>query len=299
MQQSKGVHVGVPQYSIISHWGIGDEHPAEGGSLKKPHNLSGSCHELIVNFHWKVFRILIDMGAYQWWGSIDRKTAKIASWVHAIILTHSHMDHIGEYPLVFADDREFEGKVYATPGTKKSAEIALIDAAKILARDYEARRDGYHGMLQDIAEALLILKNNGPKKKKVARKTNGDRIEKSNEPWKKQDDINLACDTLGKYGIANDARAWEYKKQMKQYEPEKPLYWLDEVMRAIAKIDIHTMQKWWKEILPGKLAFRFYNAGHIIWSVSILIRITHEKKHKYVLFSGDLGSYKWDIHPTV
>ncbi|MFZ2256497.1 MAG: hypothetical protein WAW59_06485 [Patescibacteria group bacterium] len=32
--------------------------------------------------------------------------------------------------------------------------------------------------------------------------------------------------------------------------------------------------------------------------MSILIRITHEKKHKYVLFSGDLGSYKWDIHPT-
>lgn len=285
-------------YTVRSHGGIGDEHPSEDGGEKQKHNLSGSCHELVVDFQWQVFRILIDMGGYQWRGWLDRDMSEIAKDVDMILLTHPHMDHIGEYPMAFRDDRDFEGQVYATPWTKKSAEIALIDAAKILARDYEARRDGYESMLKDIAEALLILKSNQPKNKKIPRKSNGDRVRKTGEEWKNKEDIARAHEILEKYDIEKDATAWEYKKQMKQYDPEKPPYWLDEVMRAIGKIDTHTIEKWWKEVLPGKLAFRFYNAGHIIWSVSILIRITHEKKHKYVLFSGDLGSYKWDIHPT-
>ncbi len=296
--KSKKIAPPPPQYRIKSYWGIGDEHPSEDGTKKQEHNLSGSCHELVVDFHWQVFRILIDMGGYQWRGWLDRDMTAIAQRVDMILLTHPHMDHIGEYPMAFAQDRDFEGRVYATPWTKKSAEIALTDAAKILARDYEVRRDGYESMLQDIAEALLILKNNQPKNKRVPRKSNGDRVRKTGEEWKNKEDIARAHAILEKYDIEKDATAWEYKKQMKQYDPEKPPYWLDEVMRAIGKIDTHTIEKWWKEVLPGKLAFRFYNSGHIIWSVSILIRITHEKKHKYVLFSGDLGSYKWDIHPT-
>ena len=33
-------------------------------------------------------------------------------------------------------------------------------------------------------------------------------------------------------------------------------------------------------------------------SVSPLFRITEDTKTRNVLFSGDLGSYKWDFHPT-
>ncbi|MFZ2256498.1 MAG: hypothetical protein WAW59_06480 [Patescibacteria group bacterium] len=41
--------------------------------------------------------------------------AEIAKEVDMILLTHPHMDHIGEYPMTFAQDRDFKGQVYATP----------------------------------------------------------------------------------------------------------------------------------------------------------------------------------------
>ncbi|MFZ2256499.1 MAG: hypothetical protein WAW59_06475 [Patescibacteria group bacterium] len=50
MQKSTVVPIGTPSYTIRSHGGIGDEHPSEDGAGKQEHNLSGSCHELVVDF---------------------------------------------------------------------------------------------------------------------------------------------------------------------------------------------------------------------------------------------------------
>jgi metallo-beta-lactamase family protein len=85
---------------------------------------------------------------------------------------------------------------------------------------------------------------------------------------------------------------------MAKFAPEKPAYDLEDVELALSKIQTHTIRDGWKDLIPGKLAFRFYNAGHIIGSVSVLFRITQDRQTRNVLFSGDLGSYKWDFHPT-
>lgn len=85
---------------------------------------------------------------------------------------------------------------------------------------------------------------------------------------------------------------------MTGFEPTKPAYDTEDVERALVQIETHTIEDGWKDLIPGKLAFRFYNAGHIIGSVSVLFRITENNKSRNVLFSGDLGSYKWDFHPT-
>lgn len=85
---------------------------------------------------------------------------------------------------------------------------------------------------------------------------------------------------------------------MEQFAPEKPAYDLEDVEIALSRIETHTINDGWRDLIPGKLAFRFYNAGHIIGSVSVLFRITQDGKNYNVLFSGDLGSYKWDFHPT-
>lgn len=285
-------------YDIVSHGGIGNEREGSGREHNK-YNLSGSCHELRVHIGESVCRILIDMGAYQWRGKLVRDMKEISTGIDTVILTHPHMDHIWEYPVAFTEGEEFESRVYATLGTKVSAEIALTDAAKIMARNYDARRDGYENMLQETAWALLTLRDNKPGKKQVPKSTrNGNRFTETGKPKDRKWDQQVALWTLQKYGIKSNATAWEYKKEMQQYDPEKPLYGLDEVLEAISRIEVTEIGEWWTEIVPGKVAFRFYNAGHIIGSVSPLIRITHDKKHTYVLFSGDLGSYKWDIHPT-
>ena len=79
------------------------------------------------------------------------------------------MDHIGDFPRVFTGDSEFSGRVYATPGTRDSAQVALTDAAKILAREYENKQFGYTEMLKEIAGALFDIKGRAPGEKQVKR----------------------------------------------------------------------------------------------------------------------------------
>ena len=68
----------------------------------------------------------------------------------AIVITHPHMDHIGDLPRAFVDDAEFAGRVYATPATRDAAEISLIDSANILAREFANKQYGYVKVLEDI-----------------------------------------------------------------------------------------------------------------------------------------------------
>ncbi len=284
-------------YAIVSHGGIGDEHREYGDEGKPKHNLSGSCHELRIFFGKQVYRVLVDIGAYQWPGKLVRDIPVISEWVDAIILTHPHMDHIGDFPRIFTGNSEFWGQVYGTPATKDAADIALTDAAKILAREYENKQFGYTEMLKEIAWALLKIKDSAPGKKQVKRKWNGDRVTQS---WHSIDKRQLIADAntvLERYRVDVDSDIG-YKKQMEQHAPTKPAYNLEDVELALSKIQTHTIKDGWKDLIPGKLAFRFYNAGHIIGSVSVLFRITQDGKTRNVLFSGDLGSYKWDFHPT-
>lgn len=280
--------------AIVSHGGIGDEHREYGDEGRPKYNLSGSCHELRVVFGEQIYRILVDVWAYQWRGKLERNIGEISKWVDAIILTHPHMDHIGDYPRVFVDEAEFAGRVYTTPATRDAAEIALTDAANILARDHTNKEYGYVKMLQDIAGALFTINS----KNKVPRTANGNRMRKTGETPNKKQDILDAQAILGKFWVDTSKGAASYKLQMEGYKPTKPAYILEDVERAMTQIETHTIKDGWKDLIPGKLAFRFYNAGHIIGSVSVLFRITQEGKSRNVLFSGDLGSYKWDFHPT-
>jgi len=111
----------------------------------------------------------------------------------------------------------------------------------------------------------------------------------------KKTELDEAYAILKQYGIQPEMTEW--KKEMKEREPEKPAYTIEDVYTALSSIETHSIGGW-KELVPGQVAFRFYNAGHIIGSVSILFRITQDKKSEYILFSGDIGSYKWDMHPT-
>ncbi len=48
-------------YTIVSHGGIGDEHGEYTDGKQLPHNLSGSCHEIMFHIGQKIFRILVDV----------------------------------------------------------------------------------------------------------------------------------------------------------------------------------------------------------------------------------------------
>ncbi len=285
-------------YSIISHGGIGDELWEDIDRERPKHNLSWSCHELQVHIEWQVLRILVDAWGYQWRWKLERNIQAISEWVSAILLTHAHGDHIIDLPRAFVEWSKFKGRVFATPGTRQAAEIALIDAAKILQKDYDKKKRWWKKTMEEVASAFYKIKKiDATGVKRIPKKSNGDRVEQTGDLVDREEERALAMTILEKSGINLDMET-TWRKIMKEREPEKPAYTIEDVYTALSSIETHTLKNAWKELVPGQVAFRFYNAGHIIGSVSVLFRITHQKKSKYVLFSWDLGSYKWDMHPT-
>lgn len=84
-------------------------------------------------------RILIDCGLFQ-----GLKQLRLRNWatlpinpktVHAVVLTHAHIDHSGYLPLFVKNG--FSGKVYCSEATRDLCEILLLDSAYL--QEEEAR----------------------------------------------------------------------------------------------------------------------------------------------------------------
>ena len=82
-------------------------------------------------------RLLVDSGMFQ-----GEKELRERNWaapafdpaaVDAIVLTHTHLDHIGRLPRVVKQG--FRGRIYCTPATRELAEVLLLDAAHLQEED--------------------------------------------------------------------------------------------------------------------------------------------------------------------
>jgi len=115
-------------------------------------NVTGSRHLLEVDGT----QILVDCGLYQErqfasrnWDPFDVPPAKI----HAVLLTHAHLDHCGLLPKLVKEG--FKGRIYCTAATAEIARIILLDAAKIQEEDaaYKKKRhkkEGRAGPYNDV-----------------------------------------------------------------------------------------------------------------------------------------------------
>jgi metallo-beta-lactamase family protein len=104
--------------------------------------VTGSKYLLEVNDR----RVLVDCGLFQGLKELRERNWQPlpvpASSVHAVVLTHSHLDHSGFLPRLFAEG--FKGRVFCTPGTADLCKIVLPDAGRIAEEDArEANRHGY------------------------------------------------------------------------------------------------------------------------------------------------------------
>src|SRR5512139_2541977 len=82
-------------------------------------------------------RLLVDSGMFQ-----GEKALRQRNWsepefdpatVDAMVLTHTHLDHIGRVPRLVKQG--FRGPIYCTPPTRELAEILLLDAAHLQEED--------------------------------------------------------------------------------------------------------------------------------------------------------------------
>lgn len=84
-------------------------------------------------------QVMLDFGMFQ-----GRKEIRRRNWVdpdfpaphvEAVILTHTHLDHIGRVPRMVANG--FNGPIFCTPPTLELAEVLLKDAAHLQMEDAE------------------------------------------------------------------------------------------------------------------------------------------------------------------
>ena len=104
--------------------------------------VTGSKYLLNINSK----KILVDCGLYQ-----GHKELRLRNWaklpvdpreIHAVILTHAHIDHTGYIPLLIKNG--FEGKIYCTQGTRDLCAILLPDSGYLQEEDAAlANRLGY------------------------------------------------------------------------------------------------------------------------------------------------------------
>ncbi|MDD2919443.1 MBL fold metallo-hydrolase [Rhodoferax sp.] len=114
-------------------------------------------------------RLLVDCGLFQGY-----KQLRLRNWtplpvppdqIHAVLLTHAHLDHSGHMPLLVREG--FAGHVHATPGTRDLCRILWPDSGHIQEEDAAfANRHGFskHAPAlplytrQDALDALPLIK---------------------------------------------------------------------------------------------------------------------------------------------
>jgi metallo-beta-lactamase family protein len=110
-------------------------------------------------------RVLFDCGMFQ-----GLKELRQRNWdefpvppdsIHAVVLTHAHLDHVGYLPRLIA--RGFRGRVFCTAGTADLCRLVLPDSGRI--QEEDARQANKHGYtkhatalpLYDETDALRAL----------------------------------------------------------------------------------------------------------------------------------------------
>jgi metallo-beta-lactamase family protein len=200
--------------------------------------------------------VLVDCGMFQ--GSPEEVSrnripfAFEAGSLDALLLTHAHLDHCGRIPALVRAG--YHGPIYATDATADLAEIVLRDAAKLQA-EAEARWRRKHPDEATAADAEL-------------------RSEEAAAEDDARDDEAMPerLRTAQPQGMTMTQAALYDERDV------------DQTVRQFRGVRYGAMT----EVAPGIHA-TFHDAGHILGSAIIELRLTEGERTVTIVFSGDLG----------
>lgn len=88
-------------------------------------------------------RIMVDSGLAQGTDEVEKinllKLPFEASTIHAVFITHAHLDHSGYLPRLIK--KGFRGPIYCTPATAKLMRIILTDSASLMDESFYSGKD--------------------------------------------------------------------------------------------------------------------------------------------------------------
>ena len=199
-------------------------------------------------------RVLIDCGMFQ--GSphdVIRNRVPFAyqpSAVDALLLTHAHLDHCGLIPHLVASG--FRSPIYGTQGTVDLTRLVLLDSAKL---QEEAARSHQRFAARHADRAAA------------------------------EDEATMA--ELATAAREDPAAAARQAAPAAITELRAPLYTVADTNRALALfrgVDYGAEI----QVAPGITA-TFLDAGHILGSAIIRVRVMDADRDRTIVFSGDLG----------
>lgn len=93
----------------------------------------------------------------------------------------------------------------------------------------------------------------------------------------------------------SNAERFSRKALRRGQEPVEPIYTIEDAEKTLTQLKTIEYETWF-EPLPGVRA-RFWNAGHLLGSLSAEVEVAESGKTLRMLFSGDLGPEEKAFHP--
>jgi len=200
-------------------------------------------------------RVLVDCGMFQ--GSPEETArnripfAFDAGTLDAVLLTHAHLDHCGRLPALVRAG--FSGPIHATSATVDLAEIVLLDSAKLQV-EFAERWNRRHA--KKAAERAVAVESEA-----VA-----EEVEVDDETFPER---------------------LRHAPPEGRTETREPLYDQKDVERTVAQA---RGCAYGDEIaVTDGVSAVFHDAGHILGSAIIELRVSDGDTSRTIVFSGDLG----------
>ena len=238
-------------------------------------------------------RILVDCGMFQ--GSPNESIRNRVPFgfdpadLDAVLLTHAHLDHCGRLPLLVREG--YGGTILATAGTCELASLVLLDSGHLHEEfaKREARWERRHPDLVEADDARQAEEYQAAVDQAASGGSEEAAVESAGQEPATGEHVATSVEPEPPFDRATRDPEADLRSQPPdlQVDLDAPLYTAHDAERAIEQfrpIDYDTE----REVAPGVWA-TFLDAGHILGSAIIRLRIQDGARERVIVCSGDLG----------